>query len=96
MILSGSSIINKTTAKHADKIGTYRMLSNDSVNLNYPLEGSFTRCIENIDSSLILCIQDTTEFNFDSIIGKLSKGDPDIGPTSRNTIGGFFAILLLQ
>lgn len=90
MILSGSSIINKTTAKHADKIGTYRMLSNDSVTLNYLLEGSFTKCIENIDSDHILCIQDTTEFNFDSIMGKIGKEDPDIGPTSHNTIGGFF------
>ena len=90
MVLSGSSIINQTSGKLSDKIGAYRMLSNDTFDYNYLLKGSFVKCKEGIDKQHVLCIQDTTEFNLSGIANKIGKLDPDIGPTSNNSVAGFF------
>jgi len=90
LLISGTSIINKAVKDHSKKIATYRMLSNETFNYDDILKGSFNKCIKSIDQGHVLCIQDTTEFNFNGIGNKLSKLDPDIGPTSLKKIPGFF------
>lgn len=90
MLHSGTSIINKAMDGLSQKIATYRMLSNKSFNHDDILQGSFKKCINAIDVEHVLCIQDTTEFNYFGIKDKLSKSDPDIGPTSSAKIPGFF------
>ena len=86
----GTAVVNKASKAHSNKIGFYRMLSNDSFSYNDLLEGSFRKCVESINSSHVLAIQDTTEFNYNGLKGKLSKEDPDIGPTTRKAIPGYF------
>jgi hypothetical protein len=90
MLHSGTSIINKAMDGLSQKIATYRMLSNRNFNHDDILQGSFKRCINAIDVEHVLCIQDTTEFNYYGIKDKLKKSDPDIGPTSSEKIPGFF------
>lgn len=47
--------------------------------------------MSNIDSKHVLCIQDTTWFNFDHLSNKIGKDDPEIGPTSKKKVAGLFS-----
>jgi len=90
MFTLGSSIVNRLSSLHSEKIGFYRMLSNTRFSYNDLLEGSFKLCLSNIDTNHVLAIQDTTEFNYGGLKSKLGKDDPDIGPTGSSKIAGYF------
>jgi len=90
LIFSGVATVNKAVTDHASKIGFYRTLGNERFTYREILAGSFRKCAQNLDVDHVLCIQDTTEFNFSNIINKLGKTDPDIGPTSKKEVAGLF------
>lgn len=90
LLLSGTATVNKAAADHAAKTASYRVLTNKRFNHDDILTGSYRKCAENIDVDHVLCIQDTTEFNFNHIAGKLGKSDLDIGPTGKKEVAGFF------
>ena len=90
MLTLGSSIVNRLSSFHTEKIGFYRMLSNTRFTHEDLLEGSFKLCVSNMDANHVLAIQDTTEFNYSGIKSKLGSDDPDIGPTGCSKIAGFF------
>ena len=90
LLSSGTAVVNKLAKSHCSKTAFYRMLSNDRFDHNAILEGSYQMCSGAISSTHVLCIQDTTEFNFQGISRKLTDQDPDIGPTSVKAIAGFF------
>ena len=90
LLLSGTATVNKAVADHASKTAFYRTLANMRISHNDVLNGSFRKCSQSIDVDHVLCLQDTTEFNYDHIGDKLGKTDPDIGPTSRKSIAGLF------
>ena len=90
LLLSGTATVHKAVADHAAKTASYRVLTNKRFNHDDILTGSYRKCAQNIDVSHVLCIQDTTEFNFDHIADKLGKADPDIGPTGRKEVAGLF------
>lgn len=87
---SGSAIINIAASTHADKTAAYRLFMNERATYKNILSGSFKRCVENIEGDHVLCIQDTTEFNFSGIATKLGDKDPNIGPTTNKETAGFF------
>lgn len=90
LVLSGTATVNKAVQDHASKIAFYRTLKNKRIDYIDILSGSFRKCAGNIDLNHVLCIQDTTELNFDHISNKLGKDDPDIGPTTNKKIAGLF------
>lgn len=90
MLTLGSSIVNRLSSLHTEKIGFYRMLSNTRFTHQNLLEGSFKLCLSNLDTDHVLAVQDTTEFNYNGLKSKLSPDDPDIGPTGSSKIAGFF------
>lgn len=90
MLTLGSSIINRLSSLHAEKIGFYRMLSNTRFSHDDLLGGSFKLCVSNIDTEHVLAIQDTTEFNYSGLKTKLGPDDPDVGPTGSSKVTGFF------
>ena len=90
MLTLGSSIVNRLSSLHTEKIGFYRMLSNTRFSHEDLLEGSFNLCVSNMDTDHVLAIQDTTEFNYSGIKSKLGSDDPDVGPTGSSKIAGFF------
>lgn len=90
MLTLGSSIVNRLSSLHTEKIGFYRMLSNTRFSHEDLLEGSFKLCVSNMDTNHVLAIQDTTEFNYSGIKSKLGSDDPDVGPTGSSKIAGFF------
>jgi hypothetical protein len=90
MLTLGSSIVNRLSSLHTEKIGFYRMLSNTRFSHDDLLEGSFKLCVSNMDTNHVLAIQDTTEFNYGGLKSKLGFDDPDVGPTGSSKIAGFF------
>ena len=96
LLNSGSAVINKCCKTLSEKEGAYRMLDNDSFDHNDLTEGAIHRLRENVKGGHLLCIQDTTEFNFTSHMGRIGREDKDIGPVTKedpkkeNTNAGFF------
>ena len=90
LLRSGSAIVNIAAQNHASKIGAYRLLMNKQTSHEKILFASFKKCAGDIDVEHVLCIQDTTEFNFNHISNKLGREDLDIGPTTNKKIAGLF------
>lgn len=90
LLHSGSATVNKAVQNHACKIAFYRILKNKRFDHTDVLSGSYRQCSQNINVDHVLCIQDTTEFNFNNIANKLGKADPDIGPTTNKKVAGLF------
>jgi len=91
LLNTGSAVINKSCKTLAEKEGAYRMLENDSFDHNDLTEGAIRRLKENVKGGHLLCIQDTSEFNFTTHMGRIGKEDKDVGPlTKEKFTAGFF------
>jgi Transposase DDE domain len=90
LVSSGTAVVNKLATTHCSKTAFYRMLSNERFDHDAILEGSYRLCSTAVNSTHVLCIQDTTEFNYQGIKKKLTELDPDVGPTGVKAIAGFF------
>ena len=80
LLSKGSAVINKSCKTLAEKEGAYRMLVNDSFDHNDLTEGAIRQLKKNVNGGHYLCIQDTTEINFTSHMGRIGREDRDIGP----------------
>lgn len=90
MLNFGKVVVNKFSTTNAEKIGAYRMFGNNSFDFEDLAQGVIKSCQNNQESSHLLCIQDTTEFNFTHHINRIGKIDNDIGPVTKNENAGFF------
>jgi hypothetical protein len=96
LLNKGSAVINKCCKTLAEKEGAYRMLDNDSFDYNDLTEGAIRQLEKNVKGGHLLCIQDTTELNFSSHMGRIGSHDKDIGPVTKEgpikekTNAGFF------
>lgn len=73
--------MNRCCASHKDLIAAYRLLNNDNWCVKEVVEAMSSACSENVKGrSHVLCIEDTTELNYDNISGRLRTDDPDFGP----------------
>ena len=86
LLNTGSAVINKSCKTLAEKEGAYRMLENDSFDHNDLTEGAIRRLKENIKGGHYLGIQDTTEFNFTSHMGRIGREDKEIGPVTKKIL----------
>lgn len=81
MVQFGTSVINRCfVGSWAEEKAAYRLISNKKLRMEDMIErivhASASRCEE---LSHVLCIQDTSEFRYDSNSGRLSESDPDLG-----------------
>lgn len=80
MTRTGTSVINSCFDSHADRTAAYRLMNNKRLTMKDMVEriaiDSASRCR---GLGHVLCIQDTSEFSFDSHGGRLSLDDPDLG-----------------
>lgn len=90
MLTFGKITVNKFCGTSTEKIGAYRMFGNNSFTHKELAEGVVSRCKENQGAAHLLCIQDTTEFNFTNHLQRIGKKDKDIGPVTKNDNAGFF------
>lgn len=90
MFTFGKVVVNKFCVSNTEKMGAYRMFGNNSFDFKDLAQGVVKSCKNNQKSSHLLCIQDTTEFNFTHHINRIGKTDNDIGPVTKNENAGFF------
>ena len=94
LLNSGSAVINKCCKTLAEKEGAYRMLDNDSFDHNDLTEGAIQRLRENVKGGHVLCIQDASEFNFTSHMGRIGREDKNIGPVTQEKFNAGFSVIL--
>lgn len=87
---SGNSIINQTMNTRASKVGAYRILNNDKFTHMDLLDCTYKQSSLKQNAKHLLCIQDTTEFNFSGHINKKKLKDPNMGDVFRKPSFGFF------
>lgn len=83
LLNGGNAVINKCCKTLSEKEGAYRMLDNDSFDHNDLSAGAIHRLRENVNGGHFLCIQDTTELNFTTHMGRIGSEDKDIGPVTK-------------
>jgi hypothetical protein len=90
MLNFGNVVVNKFCTTYAEKKGAYRMLDNDNFVHMDLAEGLYRACKSNDEPVHLLCIQDSTEFNYTNHIDRIKEDDKDIGPITNNDNAGFF------
>ena len=90
MLTFGKVTVNKFCKTNTEKIGAYRMFGNKNFTCKELAAGIVSRCKANHGTGHLLCIQDTTEFNFTQNLKRIGKQDRDIGPLAKNNNAGFF------
>ncbi len=90
MLNFGNVVVNKFCPTITEKIGAYRMFGNNNFSYKDLSLGIFQSCKDNQEPEHLLCIQDTTEFNFTHHLKRIGKADKDIGPVTRDDNAGFF------
>lgn len=90
MLTFGKVVVNKFCKSNTDKIGAYRMLSNSSFDHKDISQALFQACKRNQGVKHLLCLQDTTEFNFTNHFKGIGSDDNDIGPITNEKNAGFF------
>ena len=75
-----------------EKIGAYRLINNPSWDAEQSVRCLGEDCRRRISEGRhVLCIQDTTEFNYIKKRERLNEDDPDLGPLSKEKASlGFF------
>ncbi len=90
IVQKGSTVINRCCTTITDKIGAYRMLNNDKFEESLIKQKLYENCNKHVQDNHVLCIQDTTEINYTSKIGRVKANDPNLGPVRMNSNLGFF------
>ena len=85
-----SSSIRQVTDSRAQAKGFYRLLENEKFSEENIENSIITRCGELCSGRHVLAIQDTSETNLSSHVGRIKKGDNGIGDTSKKGIKGYF------
>lgn len=83
-------ILNQLAGDRKELVAFSRFFNNDSVELNSMKQESYDRTNLLVKGKHVLCIQDTTEINYQRHLGKLSKTDTDLGLVGNNKDIGFF------
>jgi len=89
IVRSRNSSIRGITSTRADQIGFYRLLENDTFSEEAIVASLMSKCSELVSGRNVLCINDTTEFNFEGQRGRIKAGS-GFGPTGKKEILGFF------
>jgi len=87
LIINGSAIVNKSSAKYTQKIGSYRMLNNTKCGEKELSKALYNSCERNIHGQHLLCIQDTTQVDYFSHKGRIKDLDANLGRIDNATFG---------
>lgn len=96
MITHQSAIVNKFCKKHKEKMGAYRFLNNPDVTSEAILSSLTGLCRDTLsDKSHVLCIQDTTEINYEGHVKRIKKNTSLPGVVNQKQCGIFLHPLLV-
>ncbi len=87
LIINGSAVVNQNCLTHTEKIGSYRMLNNTKCSEKLLSHALFSSCKNNIQGKHLLCIQDTTEVNYNSHKKRVNDLDTNLGRIQPQTFG---------
>lgn len=77
MVVHQSAIVNQFSKEHKEKMGAYRFLNNSSVSSDAILSGLIQTCCKNASGRKhLLCIQDTSEINYEAHVERMKKKQP--------------------
>ena len=77
MVVHQSAIVNQFSKEHKEKMGAYRFLNNSSVSSDAILSGLIHTCCKNASGRKhLLCIQDTSEINYEAHVERMKKKQP--------------------
>lgn len=99
MTEKGSSIINQCYHVHSERQAAYRLLNNEKCSLASLSQALYSDCERFARSSThLLCIQDTSEFNYTAHIKGIGYADKDLGPGGcpSNAVFFFHPMLVLD
>lgn len=85
-----SAIMNKLADNHADNMAYSRFLNNDSVTVTSIIQALKNRALGVSKGKHVLCIQDTSEINYQKHKKFFHTDDEDLGPVGNNYDIGFF------
>lgn len=88
MVNRKSAILHKSIPERASLAGAYRFMNNREV--TYELIRDRLTTSWGVKGKKILCLQDTSEANFDWHSSVLKVNDQDLGPVGNNVDVGFF------
>ena len=88
-----TSIINKSNNTLSNKIGAYRFINNERITTQMLIQSLQGKCAENVKQRHVICLQDTTEYNYQHHYKRIKK---DSLGTIRNSIDvGFLCHLMI-
>lgn len=85
-----TAILNQLSSSHANNMAYSRFFNNDSVTKDSLIESSQRKVQEISQGKHVLCIQDTSEINFEKHRKFFRLDDSDLGPVGNNKDIGFF------
>lgn len=73
-------MINRCCRNQAERVGAYRVLRNKQWTMEELIDRMRVDCANQCSNvEHVLCIQDTTEFDFGNLSGRIAADDPDFG-----------------
>jgi len=90
MELNQTAILNQLSDSHADNMAYSRFFNNDSISVSSLKKSSQIKVKEVSKGKHILCLQDTSEINYEKHRNFFRLDDEDLGPVGKNTDIGFF------
>lgn len=90
MINKEKVILNQLANRRSELVGASRFFDNDKVSQEALINEAASRCKVTAEGMNLLCIQDTSEINWQRHVGKLSREDKELGPVGNNRDIGFF------
>jgi hypothetical protein len=85
-----TAVINQFSQSRADVVGHSRFFQNDAVSEASLISEASSWAGSVSGDRHVLCIQDTSEFNYQHHKGKLDRADSDLGPVGNDRDIGFF------
>lgn len=96
MVVHQSAVVNQFSKRHKDKMGAYRFLNNPSVTSDDILSSLVQACIKNASGrSHLLCIQDTSEINYEAHVERIRKKTVSPGIVGQKQCGVFLHPVLV-
>jgi len=90
-----TAIANRYCRNATEEMGNRRFMSNPRIANPEIQEALYAWCQKQVKKKVVLCLQDTTEMNYQSHAGRLSKDDPHLGPVGNGHDLGFFLHVVL-
>ena len=96
MVVHQSAIVNQFSKEHKEKMGAYRFLNNSSVSSDAILSGLIQTCCKNASGRKhLLCIQDTSEINYEAHVERMKKKTASPGIVGQKQCGTFLHPVLV-